>query len=386
MNTATTLSPFALAVDAAIDQALSDRRIVGTVVLVSHRGEPVYARAAGWADREARRPMREDAIFLLASVTKPIVTVAALRLAEQGRLGLHDPVTRWLPDFRPRLADGREPAITVHQLLTHSAGLSYDFMEPPGGPYQRLRVSSGLDQPGLAFDENLRRIAAAPLHYAPGEAWGYSTAIDVLGALVERASDAPLPETVRRQVTEPLGMVDTDFAVRDRARLPAFYGDGQPAPLRMGEQAVVRYFDAEVKFAPGRIFDAASFPSGGAGMAGTAHDVMALLETLRRGGGALLRPHTVDTMFQPHVGAEAQTRGPGWGFGYGGAVLVDPLAAGSPQSAGTLQWGGAYGHHWFIDRARGLSVVALTNTSFEGMAGRYTVDVRDAVYAALRAE
>lgn len=381
----TTFSSFlAPALDRAIDQALSDRRIVGTVVRVAHEGRPLYRRAAGFADREAGRPMREDALFLLASVSKPIVTVAALRLVEQGKLGLSDPVTRWLPWFRPRLADGREPVITVHQLLTHSAGLSYDFMEPADGPYHRLRVSSGLDQPGLGFDENLRRIASAPLAYVPGEAWGYSVAIDVLGAVIEQAGGEPLPAAVRRWVTQPLGMEDTGFTVRDRSRLAAFYGDGKPEPMRMGEHAVVLYEGVGVGFTPGRIFDAASFPSGGAGMAGSADDVMKLLEALR-GGIGLPQNHTRAAMFHPHIGAERQTRGPGWGFGYGGAVLVDPAAALSPQSAGTLHWGGAYGHSWFVDPARQLSVLALTNTAFEGMTGRFTLDIRDAVYAAMRA-
>ena len=118
-------------------------------------------------------------------------------------------------------------------------------------------------------------------------------------------------------------------------------------------------------------------------MAGTARDVLRLLESLR-GQGTLLQPRTAASMFEPHVGADAQTQGPGWGFGYFGAVLVDPVAAGSPQSAGTVQWGGVYGHNWFVDRARGLSVVILTNTALEGMIGRFTTDVRDAVYGAAR--
>ena len=109
---------------------MEDRRIVGTVVLVAERGETVYGRAAGFADREAGQPMQENCIFLLASVAKPIVTAAALRLLEDGRMGLEDSVRRWLPEFRPRLTDGRAPEITIHHLLTHSAGLTYMFMEP----------------------------------------------------------------------------------------------------------------------------------------------------------------------------------------------------------------------------------------------------------------
>jgi CubicO group peptidase (beta-lactamase class C family) len=367
-------------VDHAIHRALADRRVVGAVVLVAEAGHLTYHRAAGLADREAGRAMREDESFLLASVTKPIVAAAVMRLVDRGLARFDDPVTRWLPDFRPRAADGTQPVITLQQLLTHSAGLSYPFAEAPGHPYHRLAVSSGLDQPGLGLDENLRRLAAAPLSYAPGTAWKYSMAFDVLGAVIENATGQPLPQAVQALVTGPLGMADTCFEVRDRTRLAVPYADGHPEPVRMGREHTVHFYDMPIVFTPGRIFDPASYPSGGAGMVGTAHDTLKLLEALRTGGNGFLSPDTAAGALQVHVGAEAQTRGPGWGYGRGWAVLVDPAAAQSPQSAGTLGWGGVYGHSWFIDPARQLSVVALTNTAIEGMTGQFTLDVRDAVY------
>lgn len=365
--------------DAAIDRALAEKRIVGTVVLVARDGDVVHRRAAGLADREAGRPMTEDAIFLLASVAKPIVTAAAMRLVERGLLRLDEPVTRWLPDFRPRTTAGTAPTITPHHLLTHTAGLSYDFMEPEDSPYHRLGVSSGLDRPGPSLGENLRRLAAAPLLYPPGTAWGYSLSIDVLGAVIAEAAGVPLPEAVRRLVGNPLAMADTDFAVADPARLVAHYGDGTPEPVRMGEEQVVAFNGAAVTFAPRRLFDPRAYPSGGAGMAGTAGDVLKLLDVLHARGDFLER-ETVRRMTSLQVGPEARTLGPGWGFGYGGAVLADPAAAATPQSPGTMQWSGAYGHSWFVDPALGLTVVALTNTTFEGMAGAFATDVRDAVY------
>ncbi|MDQ8023412.1 MAG: serine hydrolase domain-containing protein [Moraxellaceae bacterium] len=387
-DAATRFAPLHAAIDRAIDSAIAEQRIVGTVVLVAHEGKLVYHRAAGLADREAGTPMREDAIFLLASVTKPIVTVAAMRLVEQGRLRLDDPVTRWLPDFRPANRDGNTPTITIHQLLTHSAGLSYDFMQPADAPYQQLQISNGLNRPELGLTENLRRITRAGLAYEPGTAWGYSMATDVLGAVIEKVSGQPLPDAVAALVTTPLAMRDTAFAVSDPKRLVAHYGDGEPgkpAPIRMGESAIVPFFGAPVSFSSRRIFDARAYASGGAGMAGTAADFLELAELLQNGGNGLLRRDTVAAMLQPHVGAQAQTQGPGWGFGYGGAVLVDPASAQTPQSVGSMQWGGAYGHNWFIDPQRKLTVVAFTNTTFEGMAGAYTRDVRDAVYRALDA-
>jgi len=364
--------------DGAIEQALEDRRIVGTVVLVARGGNVIYRRAAGFADREAGRTLQEDGIFLLSSVTKPIVTAAALRLVEDGRLGLGDSVRRWLPEFRPRLADGRVPEITIHHLLTHSAGLSYVFMEPEGGPYHRLRISNGFDRTDADMDEIVRRLGAAPLSYEPGSGWGYSMALDVLGAVIEKATVQPLPQAVAGLILNPLDMKDTGFSINDTRRLVVHYGDARPEPRRMADDEHVSFFGKPVAFSPVRLLDPKAFPSGGAGMAGTASDVLRFLESLRTGG--LLQPQTTSAMFKVQARTRELADGPGWEFGFGGAVLVDAKAARTPQAPGTLQWNGAYGHKWFIDPANELSVVALTNTAFEGMIGRFTVDVRNAVY------
>ncbi|MCO2091198.1 beta-lactamase family protein, partial [Pseudomonas aeruginosa] len=146
-------------VDQVIEAAFADQRLVGAVVLVAHRGQWLYRRAAGLADREAGRIMGEDSLFRLASVSKPIVSVAALSLVDEGRLALDEPIADWLPAFRPRLADGREARITPRQLLSHSAGLGYRFLEADAdGPYARAGISDGMDLPGFALAENLRRL------------------------------------------------------------------------------------------------------------------------------------------------------------------------------------------------------------------------------------
>ncbi len=365
---------------AAIDKALAERRIVGTVVLVARNGEIVYRRAAGYADRESGTAMREDAIFRLASIAKPIVTAAAMRLVEEGRLSLQSPVTQWLPAFHPALVDGSTPEITIHHLLTHTSGLGYAFLEPSDGPYHKLNVSDGLDQPGLTLEENLSRLAAAPLAFAPGTGWRYSLGLDVLGGVLEQVEGRGLPEIVREKVTTPLGLEDTGFAVRDASRLAKAYADGDPAPVLMTDGIAVPLYGVAATFAPSRILDARSYPSGGAGVAGTAGDVLRFLEAIRTGGAPILGDKTIETMATDQVGPQAESQGPGWGFGYGWAVLVDPVATGTPQAPGTLQWGGAYGHSWFIDRANGVSAVALTNTAFEGMAGAFPTDIRNAVY------
>lgn len=367
--------------DPVIDRAIADKRIVGTVILVARNGDLVYARAAGLADREAGRAMREDDIFRFASVTKPFVTAAAMRLVEQGVVKLDEPVSKWLPNFKPTF-DGKPATVLVRHLLNHTAGLEYGFFQPPGGSYAEAGVSDGLDLSNLSLDENVNRIASVPLASEPGKSWRYSVAIDVLGDVIEKATGKTLDKAIDDLVVSPLALSDAGFSVKHPERLTAAYFDGSPAPLRMEGSVAVPIGEGKLTFAPERIFDAQQFPSGGAGMAGTAKDVLTFLETIRKGGGPILSAETVKTMMQDQTGPEAQTQGPGWGFGYGWAVLVDPAAAGTPQSKGTIQWGGAYGHNWFVDPVENITVVAMTNTAFEGMWGQFTRDVRDAIYTA----
>lgn len=373
-------------IHAVIQQALDGQRLVGAVVLVARDGQLIHGQATGWADRERARPMALDAIFRLASVSKPVISVAALVLVAQGRLALDDDIARWLPEFRPRLGDGSAPRISVRHLLSHTAGLGYRFFEADAhGPHAQAGVSDGMDASGITLDENLRRIASVPLSYAPGTGWGYSLATDVLGALIARVLGRPLDEAVRALVTAPLAMVDTGFVAHDAQRVATAYVSGTPRPHRLAEGEIVSPFEGAVgiAYSPARIFDAQAFPSGGAGMAGTAGDFLRLLECLRRGGGALLPGGLVEEMGRDQTGGLELPNAPGFGFGLGCSVLRDPQRAASPESPGTWRWGGAYGHAWFVDRARGLSVVAFTNTLYEGMSGRFVTDLRDAVYRVL---
>ncbi|MBJ9963256.1 serine hydrolase domain-containing protein [Burkholderia seminalis] len=372
-------------IDAVLSRQLDTQRLVGAVVLVARDGEFVYRRAAGFADRESRTPMREDTLFRLASVTKPIVSAAAMALVAQRKLSLEDDVTRWLPEFRPALPDGRVPTITLRQLLVHTAGLGYRFTETDAnGPYARAGVSDGLDGATITLAENLRRIASVPLQFAPGTNWNYSLSIDVVGALIEAVCGVPLADAIDALVLRPLGARDTAFVARDPARLATPYVNDTPQPHRLAENETVP-IDAGfvgVTYSPSRALDAQAFASGGAGMVGTAGDVLTVLDTLRAGGGAILPANLVDEMGRVQTGDLELADLPGAGFGIGFSVLRDPQAAASPESVGTWRWGGVYGHSWFVDRARGLTVVSLSNTLYEGMNGQYTLDLRDAVYGA----
>ncbi|MBN3055847.1 MULTISPECIES: serine hydrolase domain-containing protein [Pectobacterium] len=388
LDTGASTAPLSARIQAVVQQALDDGRLVGAVVLVARNGELIHQQAAGWADRESARPMALDAIFRLASVSKPIVSVAALVLVAQGRLNLDEDITRWMPTFQLRLADGSPARVIARQLLSHTAGLGYRFFETHAdGPYAQAGVSDGMDASGISLAENLRRIASVPLQYVPGEGWGYSLATDVLGALIERIYGTSLGEAVRQLVTDPLGMHDTGFVVRDPSRLTIAYVNDTPQPHRLTEGEIVSPFEGAIgiAYSPARICDPQAFPSGGAGMASTAGDLLRLLEALRKGGSVPLPDALIEEMERDQTQGLELPNAQGCGFGLGFSVLRDPLLAGSPESSGTWRWGGAYGHSWFVDRTQGLSVVAFTNTMYEGMSGNFVTELRDAVYGELEA-
>ncbi|WP_223164675.1 serine hydrolase domain-containing protein [Massilia mucilaginosa] len=368
--------------DAVIERALAERRLVGAVVLVAQGARLIYRNAAGMADREQGRPMAPDTLFRLASVSKPIVSAAALVLVAQGRLDLDAPVAAYLPYFQPTLADGAPAVITIAQLMTHTAGLGYRFFQEEDGPYARAQVSDGMDDSGLTLRENLVRLASVPLLYPPGTQWRYSLATDVLGAVIEQACAMPLAQAVAALVCEPLAMRDTGFGVADPQRLAQAYANASPAPrlLRGAERLPFIDGSAGFRLAPGRALDAGAYPSGGAGMVGSAPDLLRLLEMLRCGGAPLLPPALVRQMTGNRIGELPMAYWPGRGFGLGVTVLKDARAAASPESPGTWRMGGTYGHSWFVDPRRALSVVAFTNTALEGMSGAFVDQLCQAVY------
>ncbi|WNM24324.1 serine hydrolase domain-containing protein [Demequina capsici] len=375
------MTALAARLDAAIDAALEAERLVGCVVLVAVDGAVAYARAAGMRDREAGAPMQRDSIFRLASVTKTFVTAAAMRLVEENVVGLDEPTSLWLTRFHPLLPDGTEPDMTLRHLLTHTSGLGYGFAQQPGHPYHALGVSDGLDSSVETLHENLDRLAQAPLHFAPGERWEYGLSLDVAGHLLEASSGVPLIEIMRHAIIEPLGLHDLGFVAKDLHRLVVPYALDASGPVRMTDPYVLRYEDGtSTVFSPSRATSPQLYPSGGSGMVGTADEVLKLLEALRRDGQGILTPDSAGQMMSMQVGPENECNGPGWGFGLGGAVLADPAVAQVPHSPGTFVWGGAYGHHWFVDPAERITTVILTNTAPEGMDGPSAAAITQAVY------
>ena len=378
--------------DAVLHNALAQQQIVGAVVVAARDGQVVYQRAVGMADRENGKAMSLDTRFRLASMSKAIVSVAALALADQGMIGLDDPVTRWIPSFTPMFQGKVEQGITIRNLLTHTAGLSYGFLEPADGPMAQAEVSDGLDNPPITLEENIWRLASVPLYYEPGTGWRYSLAIDVLGEVVSRAGGDTLPAVVKNLVTGPLGMTATGFVADKPEMLAAAYVWADGKPRRMEETEIVPNGLSVTRYEPGRALDDQAFPSGGAGMVGTAADYLKFLEALRQEGGPVLKPQTARAMTADQVspifsqrqnvpeGKNSDVVAPGWGFGFGGAVLLHPEKAEYGAGEGTLSWSGAYGSHFFMDRNNGISFVVLTNTTPTGMAGPFAVSLAQAVY------
>jgi len=359
-------------VDAAIDAALV-QRIVGCVIIINRDGQEIYARAAGLADREANVPMRRDAIFRLASVTKPIVATAILRLADLGLIGLNDRVTRYLPWFTPASPDGSAADIRIRHLLSHTSGLTYDLLpaNASGGSFGVIH----------SLKETLTNIAKVPLAFEPGARWAYGTSIDVLGGVLAAINGSDVEDALAEYVTGPLGMNDTHFYATDPSRLTAAYADGTP-PVRMGEPHVMQDATGKVvgRFSPARILNPAAQQNGGSGMAGTADDVMTLLEVYNNRPG-LLAPETVAAALSNQIGnLERPAQDAGKRFGFLGAVLDDPQVAGNPCPRGTVDWGGIWGHNWVVDPTNRMTIVVCTNTTFEGCNGPFRNDILRAVY------
>lgn len=355
-------------------------QIVGGVLLLAQAGELRYASARGWADREAGRVMQRDTRFRLASLTKLLTSMTALRLCELGMLDVQQPVSDWLGDFRPRLANGREAAITLQHLLSHTSGLSYGFEQPQGNAYQACGVSDGLDNVQLTLEQNLQRLTQVPLLFAPGSAWGYSLATDVLGAVIEKASGLPLAQAIARWVTEPLQMTATGFVDQPERLLARPYKDAPGLPQAIADHDSLLLDSGLASLSASRAYTADAYASGGAGLLGTADDYLRLLECLRMGGAPLLTPASTAAMLGNALGhLPMASRGPGWGFGLGPAVLTDPTAAGQLQGSGTWGWCGLFGCHYWVDPQAQLSLVVMTNTAVAGAWGA----LADAIVAAI---
>lgn len=370
-------------IDATVQTAINEKRLVGAVIAVMRDGQLAHLKAYGQADREAGRAMKENAIFRLASISKPIVTAAATAMIEKGRFSLDTPITDFLPDFKPKSPDGSTPVITIRHLLTHTAGLSYDFLQPLDGPYNTIPVSAGIDG-DFTMEDNLNRMVQAGLTFPPGAAWLYSVAIDVLGAVMAKAEGTDVEGAVQKYVCGPMQMTDTSFFVTDAARLAQPYSNAVPEPVRIGDNFKQPFVPGcgPINLGTSRAFNRNAFQGGGGCMNGKALDVVRMLDAIRAGGEPILSEASTKQMMSNQIGPLRIMFDPtgNTAFGFGGSILLDPAASGSRLSPGSWQWGGVWGHSWFVDPTRKTTIVNLTNTTLEGMAGQLPGDIQKAVF------
>jgi CubicO group peptidase (beta-lactamase class C family) len=366
------LSPERLGrIGATVQQSIDDKRIAGMVTLVVRHGRVAWFDARGMADREAGKEMQKDSIFRLCSMTKPIVSTAVMMLYEEGKFLLEDPISTYLPEFKnPRVlvkpATGPSytiPAtreITIRDLLRHTSGLTYQWDGDLGQAYDDAKVASGLLQYDGTIAESVKRLAALPLLFNPGDRWNYSLSVDVLGRLVEVVSGKPLDQFLAMRIFEPLGMKDTFFYLPqekvDRLATAYTYYDGK---------GLARFPDAPI--AEGTMVYSADYPykgprklfSGGAGLCGTAMDYARFCQMMVGGGSLgnvrIISRKSVELMSHDQLGKIKSETAFGLGFGIDG--VRDPLH--ELGSAGSFNWGGFFYTSFEIDPKEDMIVISM---------------------------
>lgn len=356
-------------VDAEILPGVSSAVLIGRDLTDLH--------CAGWADREAKVALREDHIFRVSSNTKLVTSCALLKLYEEGRIGLDDPVERFLPQLAKRRVlrpgattiDDTEPArgpITIRHLMSHSSGLSYGLLDPGTLIYQAY-VGRRVLNPRATLAEMIDALEPLPLVFHPGGGWEYSVATDVLARVVEVISDQRFDAFIQSRILAPLGMNDTSFVVSEdkRARFTAYYaGADVLEPMKPG---LTRTDDAP--YAQAYLRPAAKL-SGGGGLVSTLPDMIALVRSLLPGGTTLLKPATIALMMTNQLPENIWIRFPrfgeivGKGYGLAGAVTLAPSPAEPAGAVDEFQWGGLAGTHWWISPRQKLAGLLMTQRQF----------------------
>jgi CubicO group peptidase (beta-lactamase class C family) len=360
-------------------QALVDRReLAGAVTLLARDGKLVDLHATGYQDVESRTEMRTDTIFRIASMTKPITSVAIMMLYEEGRLFLTDPVSKFIPAFKQMqvapaaggsTATAARRAITIRDLLTHRSGITYGFLNggAVGDTYRRNGVLDGLTVTADSLEVAIDRLAAQPLMSQPGEAFNYSLSTDVLGRVVEVASGQPFDVFLRERLFTPLRMVDTSFEVSDAKwrRFATAYSPelgGGIRPMRDPESVGNTVMSPFASYKPGK-----KYMSGGAGLTSTASDYARFAQMLANGGALdgvrFLSPKTIELMTMSHTsdlpGGGGGLLGPGVHFGLGFRVVKDLAATQAVGSEGMYGWSGIYGTTFWVDPKERLVAVLM---------------------------
>ena len=378
---------------------LDSGRFPCTQLVVYRRGKVVHSATQGFADIERKVPARDDTIFRVYSMTKPITSVAFMMLFEEGKVALDEPVHKYIPEWKDLgvFVGGNAPnfvtrpptrPMQIVDLLRHTSGLTYGLQQRSNvdAAYREQKVADIV--PGKTLDTMIADLAKIPLEFSPGEAWNYSVSIDVLGYLIGRISGTPFQQFLKERIFEPLGMTDTDFHVpAEKAhRLAASYSATPQGKMKLYDDPARSTF-----LSPPTLF------SGGGGLCSTASDYLtfarALLNGGELGGVRLLGPKTLKLMATNHLPggvylpalsrsmfSEATLDGVGFGLGF--AVTMDPAKTLLPGSAGEFYWGGMASTAFWIDPAEELITVFMTQLI---PSSSYPVrrELRTMIYAAI---
>ncbi|MDO3723023.1 serine hydrolase domain-containing protein [Marinobacter sp. chi1] len=377
---------------------LQPRKLPCAVTLVARHGKVVWQRAQGWMDVERQRPLADDTIFRIYSMTKPVTSIAMMQLYERGLFKLDDPVHRYIPgwqrlevydnghwpDFQTR---SLSKPMTIRDLMTHTSGLTYGFLEqtPVDAAYRRLK----LDGSGtLTLDKLIQRLTDLPLEFSPGTAWNYSVSTDVLGYLVQQLSGQSLADYFQQHIFRPLGMDDTGFHVppEKRSRLAACYLHQPGDQMKLQDDPERSRYLREPRFL-----------SGGGGLVSTLDDYHAFAQALCQGGEyrgrRIIRRDTLDLMRQNHlpdnkdipalsIGPFSESSRIGNGFGLGFAVRIAESPHSTVGSIGEFGWGGLAGTYFQVDPANELVLIFMTQL-MPSSAYPVREDVRKLVYDAM---
>ena len=341
---------------------VEDGRLSGIVTMLARHGKLVFVDVAGKQDIDAGTPMARDSIFRIYSMTKPITGVAMMMLYEEGKWGLDDPASKYIPEFADlKVHVGEDPdggpilqnaerSMTMRELMSHSGGLAYGLRRHAVDRMYRSADVLDFDVPLQAMIDKLARL---PLLAQPGTSWYYSVAVDVQGYLVEQLSGRQLDVFFKERIFDPLGMIDTAFYVPpDKLdRVPVIYTEGDDGTLEKSRERGTRTTPP-------------AGPSGGAGLWGTADDYLRFTQMMLNGGELdgvrLLKPESVELMRTNHLPEEALSAWrSGRGFGLDFAVVMNPSEAGSPLGAGSYYWRGAAGTWFWIDPTTDLTFVGM---------------------------
>jgi len=374
---------------------VDEGKFAGVVTMVARKGKLVHFEAVGNKGADDKRALKKDDLFRIYSMSKPITAAAVMQLYEKGKFQLNDPVHKFVPELKDLkiLVDGElvpvKKPMTMHQLLTHTAGFSYGF-NAAGDPVDKL-YQEAMPWTAKDLDEFATVVAKLPLKFEPGSQWHYSIAVDVTGLIVQRLSGMPFDEYLQKNIFEPLTMKDTFFEVPKKKAdrfLPNHYWNPKTKalgtiPTKPDDAAMADYHKV-------------SLYSGGGGLVSTAMDYMKFAEAMRNGGALhgkrILSEKTVNYMAKNHLPSNISTSGVGespgqsaeqrgFGFGLGFGVVTNAVNAGVMGSDGEFNWGGAAGTVFWIDPVEEIVVVGMVQL----MGSPWTLrqDLKIATYQAI---